>query len=492
MENEFTTFNKNHAIFLPAISSFYATFIGKQRFGEYIAHSRIPKSFKHGVESINFLNKDEGIFYYPYALYSAGHAKLDLNKVEHKEDMIRNRDRSSSLLVGDSGGFQIGKGVWEGDWTDSNCPKASKQRETVLHWLEGISDYAMCLDIPVWTRYTEKARKTTKVKTYQDAVNGTKINNEYFIKNRHGNTKFLNVLQGENHTEAEDWYEQMKQYCDPKKYKTNHFNGWAMGGQNMCDLHLALKRVITLKFDGLLEKGVHDWMHFLGTSRLEWAMALSDIQRAVRKYHNSNFTISYDCASPFLATANGRIYTSLDLNPGEKWIYRMEFGPDNKKYATDNRKFSQALLEDLKRKKTTIDNFIDSPVTEDLLISDVCIYKEGDVNKIGKEGKTSWDSFSYAIQMAHNVWMHLMAVRLANELYDSGTYPTMLVEDSISQLMMKDLITEAIRIDSKPKALKFLDDHSKFWMRLVGTRGFSGKKAMNATTQFNNLFEIIE
>ena len=46
---------------------------------------------------------------------------------------------------------------------------------------------------------------------------------------------------------------------------------------------------------------------FLGTSKLEWATLLTDIQRAVRKYLNENFTITFDCAS-FLATANGQIY----------------------------------------------------------------------------------------------------------------------------------------------------------------------------------------
>jgi len=30
-------------------------------------------------------------------------------------------------------------------------------------------------------------------------------------------------------------------------------------------VHLVLKRLITLKYDGLLQEGVHDWMHFLGT-----------------------------------------------------------------------------------------------------------------------------------------------------------------------------------------------------------------------------------
>jgi hypothetical protein len=40
------------------------------------------------------------------------------------------------------------------------------------------------------------------------------------------------------------------------------------------------------------------------------------------------------------------------------------------------------------------------------------------LNKIGKEGKTSWDSFSYALMMAHNVYCHIVAVQRANNLMD--------------------------------------------------------------------------
>ena len=36
METNLTEQQKDYAIFLPAISSFYATFIGKQRYEEYI------------------------------------------------------------------------------------------------------------------------------------------------------------------------------------------------------------------------------------------------------------------------------------------------------------------------------------------------------------------------------------------------------------------------------------------------------------------------
>ena len=50
----------------------------------------------------------------------------------------------------------------------------------------------------------------------------------------------------------------------------------------MCDVHLALKRLVALRFDGLLEKGKHDVMH-LGTSKLEWAVLLTDIPESSKK-----------------------------------------------------------------------------------------------------------------------------------------------------------------------------------------------------------------
>ena len=59
-------------------------------------------------------------------IFLAGHAELDINKDAIKEDMVRNRDLNNSWILGDSGGFQIGKGVWEGDWKDPNCPKHTK------------------------------------------------------------------------------------------------------------------------------------------------------------------------------------------------------------------------------------------------------------------------------------------------------------------------------------------------------------------------------
>jgi hypothetical protein len=498
-QDNFTNKQNDYAIFLPAISSFYANYVGRQRTENYIDAARMPKGIPD-MEQLNWLNPQKGLFPYRYSLYSAGHADLDLTKFVAKEDMVRNRDPNTVMLA-DSGGFQIAKGVWEGDWkANSGCPKAQKKRESVLAWQDGIATYGLTLDIPSWTCHWPGSNAKTGIYSYMDAVNATIYNNEYFIANRkgvdNGGAKILNVLQGANHGEADGWYNIMKHYCDPKKYPGRHFNGWGMGGQNMCDVELVLKRLVHLIHDGLLESGVHDWMHFLGTSKLEWAVLLTAIQRSVRQYHNPTFTVSFDCASPFLATANGQLYHNITLENRQKWSYNMSPTADDKKYATDNRLFGDAVRQDKATFKgvTSIihPNFEDSPISKRLKISDICYYKPGMLNKIGKEGKTSWDSFSYALLMGHNVWTHIEAVQRANRQFDSGVCPDMMVHPIDSEYDVARVIDRVFAARDRQKSLQIIADHAKVWERVVGTRGFTGKRAVNAHTQYNNLFDVEE
>ena len=487
-----TVKQKDYAVFLPALSSFYSRDVSKQRLDpNYIDPNRIPTNFENGIEGMNWLNDQVGYFTYKWSLYSAGHADLDVSKPPGRDDMVRNRD-SNTFLLGDSGGFQIGKGVWEGDWKDPNCSRAQKKRKQVLEWMDAYMNRGMILDVPAWVARSPAGQRATGVTCYQEAVNATMVNNDYFMRNRNGNCKFLNVLQGENHSEAEDWYQQMKKFCDPKQY-SQPFEGWAMGGQNMCDVHLLLKRIVALRFDGLLEPGQHDWMHFLGTSKLEWALLLTDVQRAVRKYHNENFTISFDCASPFLATANGQIYYDVATPDRKKWSYFMQPSVDNKKYATDTRTLRDTILQD-----QLMDKFLESPISERLLIKDVCYYKPGDLNKLGKEGRTSWDSFSYTLQMAHNVWTHIHAVQEANRQYDAGLCPEMLVSTSANKKdfrqydrnFFKDIINDIFATSDRAKADSLIEHYSRYWKSIIGTRGTVGKKTVNSSHMFNVLFEV--
>jgi hypothetical protein len=263
-----------------------------------------------------------------------------------------------------------------------------------------------------------------------------------------------------------------------------------MGGQNMCDIHLILKRLVTLRYDNLLQEGVHDWMHFLGTSKLEWAVLLTVIQRAIRKYVNPNFTISFDCASPFLATANGQMYHEIDLTDRSKWSYRMNPSADDKKYATDTRSFKDAVLQD-----GIFNHFDESPISQHLQIKDICVYRPGDLNKNGKEGKTSWDSFSYALMMGHNVWTHIESVQRANREFDAGKYPAMMRHNGGDHEFFKDIVDRIFSAPDKQSALDIIesDRYSRpkgYWEQIIGTRGFKGEKTTNSNTQFNNHFEL--
>ena len=60
----------------------------------------------------------------------------------------------------------------------------------------------------------------------------------------------------------------------------------------------------------------------------------------------------------------------------------------------------------------------ESAIGRRLTVGDICHYAPGMLNKIKKEGKTSWDSFAYALMMGHNVYCHIAAVQRANQLMD--------------------------------------------------------------------------
>jgi hypothetical protein len=513
VQDNLTAKQNDYAVFLPAISGFYATFIGKQRNEQYVDPARFPAGLTD-MEQMNWLNSQKALFPYRWSLYSGGHANLDLNKQDWSEDMVRNRE-PGTFILGDSGGFQIAKGLWEGDWkANSGCAKAQKKRELILNWLDTVADYGMILDIPTWVIHDKKASAACQITTLQEAVDATKFNNEYFMRHRrgvkNGGAKFLNVLQGDNHTSADAWYETMKHYCDPVQYPDTHFDGWSMGGQNMCDVHLVLKRLVALRYDNLLQQGVHDWMHFLGTSKLEWAVLLTVIQRAVRKYVNPNFTISFDCASPFLATANGQVYFENVYEHDSKWSYRMAPSADDKKYSTDTRKWSDGVVAD-----GIYPRWEDSPISNMLKMKDICIYNAGvpkagvtiteenfrdpemydvlpSVNKNGKWGKTSWDSFSYALLMGHNVWMHLTAVQEANRRFDAGEHPAMMQRDGGDYAKFEDIVEAIFAAPDRASAEAIIEHYDSYWMEIVGTRGFKGKKTKNARTQFNALFSLGE
>jgi len=392
-----TPLQKDYAVYLPAISSFYSTYVAKQRIEEFVPLHRIPKGFDRGIEGMNFLNAEQGYFTYKYGLFSAGHAQLDLKKSLVQESMIQQRDKNGTMILGDSGGYQIGKGVLKFDWLNFEGTEANKVRQKILEWLEQTADWSMMLDVPTWACDHIHSPKTG-LKTFEDCLDKTRFNNDYFLTNRLGKTKWLNVLQGSDWNTAEKWYDGVKEFSNPAIWGKRAAEGWAFGGANMCKMDITLKRLITMREDGLL-KG-KNWIHFLGTAQLDWSCYLTSIQRQLRKHINEEITISFDCASPFIATAHGLVYTNSQ-HTQKRWSIIMDKAPDTKALARSDIPFP-----------------FESEIGRRLNMGDICYYAPGDLNKIGKEGKTSWDSFSYALMMGHNVYQHIVAVQRAQQLMD--------------------------------------------------------------------------
>jgi len=91
--------------------------------------------------------------------------------------------------------------------------------------------------------------------------------------------------------------------------------------------------------------------------------------------------------------------------------------------------------------------------------------------------------------MGHNVWHHINAVQEANRKYDAGNVPAMLVQEKFDRLFFKDIVEAIFATSDRGTADAVVEEYSRFWMSIIGTRGATGKKTVNASTMFANLFD---
>lgn len=394
------------AKYLPAISGFYTIHLGKDlnKPNEFIPESRWPKKFEYGIQGLNFLKPEDSYYYYKYGLYSAGHAERNLEKCDDREPMIHKRDRENTVIIGDSGGFQIATGVIKLDWAKVRTEEGDALREEILRFLEHTADWSMTLDVPAFA-YLPPFSAKTGLTRFEDCLEVSLINLDYFIKNRvPGATKFLNVLSGSSNDTSKTWYEAVKKYSIPSEVekmghdKVRTLEGWAFAGVNMRDMRTTLERLIDLREDGLLE--TKDWIHFLGIGRLDWACYLTSIERQLKKY-NPRINISFDAASPFVSAGGYALSYNYNYFTPNQLTYSMGRGLDNK---------------DLKGSKMAMP--FQGPIMERCTAGDICYLGHGDLNRQGKVARSSWDSTTYAIIMAHNVYNHIQAVQEINRLAD--------------------------------------------------------------------------
>lgn len=433
--------DNGYAIYLPAISGFYTKQLNSiRKTPDFYTDDRIPDGLENGLDGLDFLKEDVAYYYYQFGLYSAGHAQLDLEKAKDEECMVHQRDRSKSLILGDSGGYQIGKGVIKMDWSnakDPDDPERTGMCQKILEWLEHTADWSMTLDFPAWMATDPKLSLKTGMKNFDDTLDITLLNLDHFMKNRTpGKTKFLNVISGTSTYTGKKWYEAVKKYSDPKEVEKMGYDvgttleGYAFAGIHTNNMSLALERILDLIRDGLLED--KDWIHVLGLGRLDWGCFLTSIQRELRKHYNPNLTISFDAASPFVATAYGQCY---DYNhfTNKKFTYSMNSALDQKNLEGNDMPmpFRGPIMErltlgdicPLSKAHAIVEGqhrFDVSKEDCDALIEHGCDaeWVEDRTNKLGKVPRTSWDTLTYLLYMSHNVYKHIEAVQEANRIVD--------------------------------------------------------------------------
>jgi hypothetical protein len=275
---------------------------------------------------------------------------------------------------------------------------------------------------------------------------------------------------------------------------------------------------MTMREEGMLTG--KDWIHFLGTAQLDWSCYLTSIQRQIRKHINENLTISFDCASPFIATAHGLVYTNAQ-HTAKRWSVIMDKAPDNKALAGSDVPFP-----------------FESEIGRRLVMGDIAYYNLGvrktdselgldaddkqikfdhlnpnhyqevpKLNKLGKiPNKTSWDSFSYALMMGHNVYCHIVAVQRANQLVDiertrfqpdwrswskkkDSDYSDQYSEWVPRNILYFDrFVKELFETKNKSEAFDMIEKAGTFLRSLEGSR-LRGGPAQN---NFGNLFEVQE
>lgn len=350
------------ANYTPAASTAYTRFVydddpGGHRNDDFHIH----------IKDLNFLNPQSDLIHFDTVLYSAGTALSN-----QRDCLITKRDKSATTVIGDSGGFQIIDDVlpWEGDLT----------RSQILNWLESHCDIAMTLDIPTRAIDSQKS----EFKTFRQCLDTTLENLQYFQDHRSdGQVKFLNVLQGREQKEADQWYDAVKGY---------NFEGWAFAGSLRLNFRQVLRRIIKMRDEGYLDKTEH--IHFLGTGRPDVGCVLTYIQNALEDSMGRLIPITYDSSSPFTqAYRYFSGYTFPKFSPKGFSVPTIKM-PREARYYGSPSQFP-----------------FNSEVGRKITWGDLCV-------KNSTHQDNAWDNLSRALLVNHNIDVLMGAITTAHNLLD--------------------------------------------------------------------------
>lgn len=327
---------RDYAIYLPSLQSPYASFATKHE--SEVREGDLPSDFR--IKDLDFFNPNSRLWSCGYALYSAG----QFTDSQLRSDIIAYRDRSKSVVIGDSGGFQLGTGkisnVSEKAALVRYASDPAQQvanwhatgfRERTLEFLDLYCDYSMTLDMPLWARNPDallgssdkKGSSQLRNLEIQQLIQLSVDNLRYFSDNRGRNrgrgTKFLSVLQDDGGGTGDRWYDAVKGF---------EFEGWAFAGQ-FSRLPQTMKLLRRLLDDNKLDKT--EWVHVLQNSPPIMTALYTAVQRSLSEAAGHKITLSCDSSSPHQAAGKNRaLYRSPNYTSKlSSWRMSLDAIPQN-------------------------------------------------------------------------------------------------------------------------------------------------------------------
>lgn len=323
---------------------------------------------------------------HPYFLVTAGHG------YKHMDHSSRYEFTNDTIVLGDSGGFQIASGYLK--WS-------TDLRKSIFHWLELNSNVAMNLDIPPRMQYEGR---------FNESIELSIENFKFFMNNQSGTTDFLNIIQGSELNKYQNWYNAVKQF---------EFQGWSIGGSGS-DINATMAGLAVLLNGKEFNKDSIKWLHILGASGVDEFMIFAQIQKSLNEL-GSPCTVTTDSSTPSKSTAYGFYYTGYNFK-------NLTF-----QYIQLPRKSS--LVGNGNVESLPIYNVIDEHIWSSYSLNEFL----------------EWKSEHYAWLIAHNFSIFIDCYNHANEYINSDRY---ILEQIISKDFKKliDSVDEMIK-SSNPIAV---------------------------------------
>ncbi len=321
--------------------------------------------------------------------------------------------RDTNLIMGDSGGYQIASGAIK--WKP-------ELKTVVFDWLENNSDIAMNLDIPPRLKYTGK---------FKECFDISMENFKYFNEKQTGRTKFLNVLQGEDDTTYKEWYTAVKDF---------DFQGWSIGG-TAGDVFRFMASVCTLLEGREHEKKSNEYLHILGTSRIQDFFMLLQLQKSLEDV-GSNITVTTDSSTPDRAVVFGLYYTSFSFKDARFEAFNMP----REKHLPE----MPEMLDKIKTQNLIGVNDFDRFIEKWADMRDVCDW--------------NWDG-QFRMRL-HNFYLFLDTI----ELIEQSIYG---IRHNLEQMINKDLAQVLRSIDEMVKSdnpRKVFDRYKKLYNKISNVK----------------------